>query len=60
MAVLKPDSDDETPNFSLEKDSNSEENSDGQEESNIINSSEPLTDQIIKKNLKETRYLHMP
>ena len=60
MAVLKPDSDDETPNFSLEKDSNSEENSDGQEESNIINSSEPLTEPIIKKNLKKTRYVHIP
>jgi len=60
VAVLKPDSDDETPNFSLEKDSNSEENSDGQEESNIINSSEPLTEPIIKKNLKKTRYVHIP
>jgi len=36
VAVLKPDSDDETPKKNLEKDSNSEENSDGQEESNII------------------------
>ena len=53
MAVLKPDSDNETPNFSLEKDSNSEENSDDQEESNIINSSEPLTEPIIEKNLKK-------
>jgi len=60
VAVLKPDSDDETPNFSLEKDSNSEENSDGKEESNIINSSEPLTEPIIEKNLKKTRYLHIP
>ena len=60
MAVLKPDSDDETPNFSLEKDSNSEENSDGQEESNIINSSEPLTEPIIEKNLEKTRYVHIP
>ena len=60
MAVLKPDSDDETPNFSLEKDNNSEENSDGKEESNIINSSEPLTEPIIKKNLKKTRYVHIP
>jgi len=60
VAVLKPDSDDETPNFSLEKDSNSEENSDGQEESNIINSSEPLTEPIIEKNLKKTRYVHIP
>ena len=60
MAVLKPDSDDETPNFSLEKDSNSEENSDDQEESNIINSSEPLTEPIIEKNLKKTRYVHIP
>ena len=60
MAVLKPDSDDETPKFFLEKDSNNEENSDGQEESNIINSSEPLTEPIIKKNLKKTRYVHIP
>jgi len=60
VAVLKPDSDDETPNFSLEKDNNSEENSDGKEESNIINSSEPLTEPIIEKNLKKTRYLHIP
>jgi len=30
------------------------------EEPPTTNSSEPLTDQIIKKNLKETRYLHMP
>ena len=60
MAVLKPDSDDETPNFSLEKDNNSEENSDDQEESNIINSSEPLTEPIIEKNLKKTRYVHIP
>ena len=60
MAILKPDSDDETPNFFLEKDSNGEENSDGQEESNIINSSEPLTEPIIKKNLKKTRYVHIP
>ena len=60
MAVLKSDSDDETPNFSLEKDSNSEENSDDQEESNIINSSEPLTEPIIEKNLKKTRYVHIP
>jgi protein-disulfide isomerase len=60
VAVLKPDSDDETPKFFLEKDSNNEENSDGQEESNIINSSEPLTEPIIKKNLKKTRYVHIP
>ena len=60
MAVLKPDSDDETPNFFLEKDSNGKENSDDQEESNIINSSEPLTEPIIKKNLKKTRYVHIP
>ena len=60
MAVLKPDSDDETPKKNLEKDSNSEENSDGQEESNIINSSEPLTEPIIEKNLKKTRYVHIP
>jgi len=60
VAVLKPDSDDETQKKNLEKDSNSEENSDGQEESNIINSSEPITEPIIKKNLKKTRYVHIP
>ncbi len=60
MAVLKPDSDDETPKFFLEKDSNNEENSDGQKESNIINSAEPSTEPIIKKNLKKTRYVHIP
>ena len=60
VAILKPDSDDENPNFFLEKDSNSEENSDDQEELNIINSSEPLTEPIIKKNLEKTRYVHIP
>ena len=64
MAVLKPDSDDETPKKKLEKDSNSEENSGGQEELNKINSSEPITEPItepiIKKNLKKTRYVHIP
>ena len=60
MAILEPDSDDKFPNFFLGKDSISEENSDIQAESNIINSSEPSTDPIIKKNLKKTRYVHTP
>ena len=60
MAVLEPNSDDKNSDFFVEKDSISEENSDIKEEPPTINSSEPLTDQIIKKNLKETRYLHMP
>jgi len=60
VAILEPDSDDKFPNFFLGKDSISEENSDIQEELNIINSSEPLTDPTIKKNLKKTRYVHTP
>ena len=60
MAILKPDSDDETPNFFLEKDNDNKKNLDLHEESEVINSSEPLTDSTIKKNPKKTRYLHMP
>ena len=60
MAILKPDSDDEIPNFFVEKDNNNEKNSDIQEESNITSSSEPLTDPIINKNLKKNRYVHLP
>ena len=60
MAILKPDSDDETPNFFLEKDDDNKKNLDFHEESEVINSSEPLTDSTIKKNPKKTRYLHMP
>ena len=60
MAILEPDSDDKTPNFFVEKDSISEENSDIKEESHITNSSEPLTNPIVKKNLKETRHVHIP
>jgi len=57
---LKPDSYDETPNFFLEKDSTSEKSSDFQEESRVINSTEPLTDPTTKKNPKKPRYVHMP
>jgi protein-disulfide isomerase len=60
MAILEPDPDNKKPNFFVEKDSISEKNSDIQEELHTKNSSEPLTDLIIKKNLKKTRYLHMP
>ena len=60
MAILEPDSDDKTPNFFVEEDSISEENSDIKEESHITNSSEPLTNPIVKKNLKETRHVHIP
>ena len=60
MAILKPDSDDETPNFFLEKDDDNKKNLDFHEESEVINSSELLTDSTIKKNPKKTRYLHMP
>jgi len=60
VAILKPDSDDETPNFFLEKDDDNKKNLDFHEESEVINSSEPLTDSTIKKNPKKTRYLHMP
>ena len=60
MAILKPDSDDETPNFFLEKDDDNKKNLDFHEESEVINSSEPLTDPTIKKNPEKTRYVHMP
>jgi len=60
VAILKPDSDDETPNFFLEKDDDNKKNLDFHEESEVINSSELLTDSTIKKNPKKTRYLHMP
>ena len=60
MAILKPNSDDETPNFFLEKDDDNKKNLDCHEESEVINSSELLTDSTIKKNPKKTRYLHMP
>ena len=61
MAILKPNSDDETPNFFLEKDDDdNKKNLDFHEESEVINSSELLTDSTIKKNPKKTRYLHMP
>ena len=60
MAVLEPNSDDENSDFFVEKDSISKENSDIKEESHTTNSSEPLTDPIRKKNLKETRHLHTP
>ena len=65
MAVLDPSSDDKNSDFFVEntvhKPSIDEAKvTDIKEEPPITNSSEPLTDQIIKKNLKETRYLHMP
>jgi len=65
MAILDPDSDDKNSDFFVENiadGSNIDEAkvTDIKEEPPITNSSEPLTDQIIKKNLKETRYLHMP
>jgi len=65
MAVLEPSSDDKNSDFFVEntvhKPSIDEAKvTDIKEEPPITNSSEPLTDQIIKKNLKETRYLHMP
>jgi len=60
MAVLEPNSDDKNSDFFVEKDSISEKNLDIKEESHTTNSSEPLTDPIRKKNLKETRHLHMP
>ena len=65
MAVLDPSSDDKNSDFFVEntvhKPSIDEAKvADIKEEPPITNSSEPLTDQIIKKNLKETRYLHMP
>jgi len=65
MAVLDPSSDDKNSDFFVEntahKPSIDEAKvTDIKEEPPITNSSEPLTDQIIKKNLKKTRYLHMP
>ena len=60
MAVLEPDSDDKNSDFFVEKDSISEKNLDIKEESHTTNSSESLTDSIRKKNLKETRHLHIP
>ena len=65
MAVLDPSSDDKNSDFFVEntvhKPSIDEAKvTDIKEEPPTTNSSEPLTDQIIKKNLKETRYLHMP
>ena len=57
---MKPNSDDKTPNFFVEKDSISKENSDVEEESDVTNSSESLDGPIIKKNLKKTRQLHAP
>jgi len=60
MAVLEPDSDDKNSDFFVEKDSISEKNLDIKEESHTTNSSEPLTDPIRKKNLKETRHIHIP
>ena len=65
MAVLEPSSDDKNSDFFVENtvhESSIDEAkvTDIKEEPPITNSSEPLTDQIIKKNLKKTRYLHMP
>ena len=65
MAVLEPDSDDKNSDFFVENTAyvpsiDEAKVTDIKEEPSTINSSEPLTDQIIKKNLKETRYLHMP
>ncbi len=65
MAVLEPDSDDKNSDFSVENTTyvpsiDEAKVTDIKEEPPTTNSSEPLTDQIIKKNLKETRYLHMP
>jgi len=65
MAILEPDSDDKNSDFSVENTAyvpsiDEAKVTDIKEEPPTTNSSEPLTDQIIKKNLKETRYLHMP
>jgi protein-disulfide isomerase len=65
MAILKPDSDDKNSDFFEENIAyvpsiDEAKVTDIKEEPPTTNSSEPLTDQIIKKNLKETRYLHMP
>ena len=65
MAILEPDSDDKNSDFSVENISyvpsiDEAKATDIKEEPPTTNSSEPLTGQIIKKNLKETRYLHTP
>jgi len=60
VAILEPDSNDKIPNFFLEKNDINEESSNFQEELQTINPSEPLTEPIIKKNLKKTRYVHIP
>ena len=65
MAILKPDSDDKNSDFFVENiayvpNIDEAKATDIKEEPPTTNSSEPLTGQIIKKNLKETRYLHMP
>jgi len=65
MAILEPDSDDKNSDFFVENiayvpNIDEAKATDIKEEPPTTNSSEPLTDQIIKKNLKETRYLHMP
>ena len=65
MAVLDPSSDDKNSDFFVENtvhepSIDEAKVTDIKEEPPTTNSSEPLTDQIIKKNLKETRYLHMP
>jgi len=65
MAVLEPDSDNKNSDFIVENTAyvpsiDEAKVTDIKEEPSTTNSSELLTDQIIKKNLKETRYLHMP
>jgi len=65
MAILEPDSDDKNSDFFVENTAyepsiDEAKVTDIKEEPPTTNSSEPLTDQIIKKNLKKTRYLHMP
>ena len=65
MAILDPDSDDKNSDFFVENTADEPsideaKVTDIKEEPSTTNSSESLTDQTIKKNLKETRYLHMP
>ncbi len=65
MAILEPGSDDKNSDFFVENTaygSSIDESkiTDIKEDTLTTNSSELLTDQTIKKNLKETRYLHMP
>ena len=65
MAILEPDSDDKNSDFFVENieyvpNIDEAKATDIKEEPPTTNSSEPLTGQIIKKNLKETRYLHVP